>query len=328
MDAETRVVLHNAASLARGRVLTIDLGPEVRDALAADGSVERLTCFTTDLRIARALGPSAVFGPWFDGEDPYEIAIVRMPRERERLGLLLAIARAALGPGGTVALVGHNKAGIRGARRRLGEAVGPPSVLDARAHCRLLVADAVVDVGAASLAAWRTTFDVDGLTIVSYPGVFSHGELDDGTRLLLEALPASWGGERVLDVGCGSGVITASLARAGARVTAVDVDALALHATRETMEENRLEATVEAADVFPDASFDAIVSNPAFHRGIRTTTEMSERLIAEAREHLARRGRLWIVANRFLDYGSSLERAFRSVEVVAADPGYRVWRAR
>ena len=37
-------------------------------------------------------------------------------------------------------------------------------------------------------------------------GVFSRGELDTGTRLLLEALPETMGGE-ILDLGCGWGPI-------------------------------------------------------------------------------------------------------------------------
>ena len=43
-------------------------------------------------------------------------------------------------------------------------------------------------------------------------GVFSKGEVDTGTRLLLEALPQEMSGE-ILDLGCGWGVIGISIAR-------------------------------------------------------------------------------------------------------------------
>ena len=60
-------------------------------------------------------------------------------------------------------------------------------------------------------------------------GVFSKGEVDTGTRLLLEALPEEMSGE-ILDLGCGWGIIGISIARKwpGTRVTMADVNTRAL----------------------------------------------------------------------------------------------------
>ncbi len=86
------------------------------------------------------------------------------------------------------------------------------------------------------------------------------------TRLLLVELARRMrGGESVLDVGCGSGVLSVSAARLGAAsVTAVDVDERAIASTRANAARNGTSATV-AASTTPVAaltgSFDVIVAN-------------------------------------------------------------------
>jgi 16S rRNA (guanine1207-N2)-methyltransferase len=132
-------------------------------------------------------------------------------------------------------------------------------------------------------------------------------------------------------VGCGSGAIATSLALAGARVVAIDTDALALEATRETLRANGASADVRASDVYsevPERGFDLIASNPPFHSGVRTTSEVAARAIAEAPRHLGPGGEMWVVANRFLDYAKAFEEHFGHVALVTEDSRYRVWRAR
>ncbi len=86
------------------------------------------------------------------------------------------------------------------------------------------------------------------------------------TRLLLDELVARLGGgERVLDVGCGSGVLALAALRLGAsRAVAVDVDPHAVEATRHNGALNALEGQLEATT--PPTTrivgvFDAILAN-------------------------------------------------------------------
>ncbi|HVY61726.1 MAG TPA: methyltransferase, partial [Planctomycetota bacterium] len=64
---------------------------------------------------------------------------------------------------------------------------------------------------------------------VSRPSVFAHGRIDPGARSLLEAVEVP-AGARVLDMGCGSGVLSlaAALRAEGVRVHAVDSNARAV----------------------------------------------------------------------------------------------------
>ncbi|WP_192034819.1 methyltransferase [Halomonas sp. YLGW01] len=188
--------------------------------------------------------------------------------------------------------------------------------------------------------AW-SRFEAEGLTLASHPGVFGHGKLDDGTRLLLERLPAllpegdaamgeSETQHAVLDVGCGDGILAAWLARRGAAVTAVDVNAFAVEATRRTLAANALPGEALASDVYSRLEgrrFDAIVSNPPFHQERAIDFGPAARLIREAPAHLAPGGQLVLVANAFLPYPDLLEAAFGSFEVLADDRRFRVYRA-
>jgi ribosomal protein L11 methyltransferase len=97
------------------------------------------------------------------------------------------------------------------------------------------------------------------------PGGFGNGE-HPSTRLLVEELLGRIkGGERVLDVGCGSGVLGLCAVGLGAsRVVAVDTQADAIEATRRNAGLNgvdrRMEATLAPLGEIEDA-FDVVVAN-------------------------------------------------------------------
>jgi 16S rRNA (guanine1207-N2)-methyltransferase len=164
------------------------------------------------------------------------------------------------------------------------------------------------------------------------PGVFSWRGLDPGTAMLLETLGVR-ASDEVLDVGAGYGIIGLHAAqRVGAdRVTLVDIDLLACDSATQTLRANGMEdVEVLAGDgvaAAGDREFSLVVSNPPFHSGHTMDAEMVQALIAESYQVLRPRGRLVLVANRFLPYDRSLERVFGSVETLAQDTRYHVLTA-
>lgn len=259
---------------------------------------------------------------------PCDLVVVILPKSREQLAFWLAAVCGQLQTTTEVWLVGAANGGVRGGVSTLETlADEPASQFDSARHCKLFSSS--LSPASFMLSDHEQRWALDGLSIVSYPGVFSHGRLDAGSALLLDTLPADGFSGAVLDVGCGAGVISATLAKRGARVTAVDVSAAAVAATRQTLQRNGLEGMVLLSDLYAavDGSFDVIVTNPPFHDGTRRTTDITRRLIAEAPARLRAHGELWLVANQGLPYGDWLRDAFARVEVAAENRHFRVWRA-
>lgn len=322
-SAESQLALANASRIAGGRLLIVGFDADVARALSP------ATVFHQNWRAYRALGSldDVRFGPWFSSEQPFDTALVEMPKETERLRMTLSMVAAVLARDGRVVLIGRNDAGIKSAGRHLSEIVGENEVLDFRFHARALQATLADKPGAARLDDWETTFTAEvagpSLEVHSFPGVFAHGRVDEGTRRLLDVMQME-AGARVLDVGCGSGVIGAWLRARGVEVSSCDVDALAIEAATRTA------GSAFPSDVYSDVdeTYDAIVTNPPFHAGVRTTSAVAIRMIEEAPAHLVARGEMWLVANRFLDYLTPLRDAFARAETVHEDNRYRVYRAR
>jgi ribosomal protein L11 methyltransferase len=97
---------------------------------------------------------------------------------------------------------------------------------------------------------WREVATAEGARVVVLePGRAFGTGLHETTRLVAEALAESdaLGGARVLDVGCGSGILAlTALALGAAAVRAIDVDPDAVAVTRENAERNGWAERVQA----------------------------------------------------------------------------------
>ena len=83
------------------------------------------------------------------------------------------------------------------------------------------------------------------------------------TRLCLQWLDANLrGGERVLDYGCGSGILAIAAMKLGAaRATGVDIDPLALLAARHNAMQNQVMVEFVAADRAVPEAADIVLAN-------------------------------------------------------------------
>ena len=161
-------------------------------------------------------------------------------------------------------------------------------------------------------------------------GVFSRGEVDTGTRLLLEALPEEMAGE-ILDLGCGWGVIGISIARKWpeTRVTMADVNLRALELTRENAKRNRAEVICTESDgmeAFAGKTFDAVVTNPP----IRAGKQVIYKMFADAAGCLKPRGALYLVIRKQQGAESCiryLQTLYKRTEKLDKSGGFWVIRA-
>src|SRR5699024_8421210 len=271
------------------------------------------------------------YGPWPQVPSAADLIVVILPKSRERLDLILTALSHSISEAIELWLVGPSKGGIKGALKQLKPfaQAGVVDVVDTARHCRLYTSMLVPQQGK-TLDDFAQQWQYEGSTYISYPGVFSHGRLDEGTALLLAQLPTRFDGKKALDIGCGAGVIALELAQRGASVVASDVSATAVAATQATLLANGQKGEVQVADLYGEleGQFDYIVTNPPFHEGIARTTAVTEALIQNAPNYLKTGGELWLVANHGLPYEPILRQQFNQVDVVVTNNRFVVWRAR
>ena len=119
-------------------------------------------------------------------------------------------------------------------------------------------------------------FDAIDQRFIHGSRLFATGESPFDRIIPLDYLPD----KRVLEIGCGMGLHTEVMTRAGAKVTAIDLTPIGVEATTRRLEIKGLRATVIMADAeklpFTDGSFDFVWSWGVIHHSARTARVVRE----------------------------------------------------
>lgn len=343
----TQLLERNLAHIKQKLLLVNPVELASIEKIASAVPKDKLQVSCQDYSLYQALTQKHIPGNFqthYAGRTKFDQAIVFLPKSDLEIEMTLAWVSDALKSNGQVMLIGQNNAGIKSAKKTLEKLIGPILHSDAARHSALYVAEKNVTHHAFTLENWWKSYEVplvaavDGqsnraLTVCTLPGVFSHGRLDEGTQLLLSTLTEKTRqGKKILDWGCGGGVIGASLAAAhpDLAVTLADSSALALESARSTIHANKLSnCQVTATNVYSELpeTFNCIVANPPFHKGHDTSYTEVEQFLEQTVHHLQEHGSARIVANIFLKYESLLEKHFGYVKVLAKNNKYKVLEA-
>lgn len=172
-----------------------------------------------------------------------------------------------------------------------------------------------------------------GLNIIGLPGVFSRDSLDIGSRVLLQYMPKTEPGQKVLDLGCGTGILGTYAAKQNPQlvITFTDESWLAVESAKKTFWENTgqipLTKVTDVLDGLANNQYDHILCNPPFHQQNVQTLSIANRMFKESANKLNIDGELRVVANRHLKYKPMLGKYFRNVQVISKDPKFIVWLA-
>ena len=273
------------------------------------------------------------FTPFSCNENTHSDALIYLPKSKSHFQMLLRMAAGMVPKGGRIHVVGENKGGIKSAAKLM-QQYGATQKVDSARHCSLLSVVLEDEHHAFSPQAWLENYryEVDEVEwpVVSMPGVFSHGELDMGTRLLLEKHSSGLRGT-VLDFACGAGVIASYLMRRypHLKMQLSDVSALAIYSSAMTLKANNQSARLYAANTLYGITdkVQHIVTNPPFHTGLKTDYTITKRFIEDARKLLKQNGTLQMVANRFLPYPGLLEDCFPRVLTTAQTTQFSLYQA-
>ena len=157
-------------------------------------------------------------------------------------------------------------------------------------------------------------------------GMFSREAADRASLLLIENVPRVSG--KLLDLGCGYGLIGVALAKAyGAPLTMSDVNPRALEYAAINAKQNGVAAEIILSDGFENINgkFDCVVTNPPIHAGKNVTFHM----YAEARGRLAPGGSFYAVIQKKHGAESAFARLseiYGTCEIIYKKKGYFIFR--
>lgn len=171
--------------------------------------------------------------------------------------------------------------------------------------------------------------------IFNYASVFSAQSLDIGTRFFLQHLPASDEVQRIVDLGCGNGVVglVAALKNPQADILFTDESFQAIASAQETFRAafgDSRQARFEVTDCLQGieaASVDLVLVNPPFHQHNALTTHTAAQMFREAKQVLKQGGEIWVIGNRHLNYHQTLKRLFGNYINIASNKKFAILKA-
>ena len=165
------------------------------------------------------------------------------------------------------------------------------------------------------------------LVFTTGTGVFAKKRLDKGGLLLANEsiIKKGW---KVLDLGCGYGMVGIAIAKAlpSAEVILVDINERAVNLARNNAKRNQVKITVKQSDVLSNVkeTFDTILLNPPVKAG----NELCFRMIEESKNNLKKNGLLQVVARHRRGgkaFRTYMEEVFGNVETLARGSGFQVY---
>ena len=166
------------------------------------------------------------------------------------------------------------------------------------------------------------------LTISNHANVYAREKLDIGARYFIANLPKVAANSKVIDLGCGNGVVglTVLANQTNAHVHFIDESRMALASAKQNVITNLPDLIEQCEFTLNDCltnieggSVDLILCNPPFHQNTATTDHIAWQMFKDSHRVLKKGGELRIIGNRQLAYHIKLQRIFGNETLVASN---------
>jgi len=175
------------------------------------------------------------------------------------------------------------------------------------------------------IKAFNININGNSFTFNTDNGVFSKGELDYGTSLLIRnVLNLDVTGD-ILDLGCGYGAIGIIISKiTNSNVTMSDVNKRAIHLTKMNAKKNNVTVNIIESDGYLNINnkFDYVISNPP----IRVGKKALYKLLIDTKEHLKENGKLIIVVRKEQGALSLIKdmKEYYNIEILDKSKGFMI----
>jgi 16S rRNA (guanine1207-N2)-methyltransferase len=270
-------------------------------------------------------------------EETFDLVLIKVPKSLAMLEDQLIRLRPLLHPQSRVIAGGMVKSIHTSTLKLFEKILGPTHTSLARKKARLVLPELDPSLDMPS-SPYPSSYTLEGtsFTIINHAAVFSRDSLDIGTRFLLQHLPAGEQYRKIIDLGCGNGVVglMAAVKNPSAEVLFTDESFMAV-ASAEANFRAAFQDERQAEFVVTDClsgvtanSYDLILNNPPFHQQNAVGDFIAVQMFKEARNTLKKGGELWVIGNRHLGYHLRLKKLFGNCETVAGNKKFVILKAR
>lgn len=177
----------------------------------------------------------------------------------------------------------------------------------------------------------RIDFNFNNLNFIfnSDSGVFSKTEVDYGTYVLLNVVKDQDIKGKVLDLGCGYGVVSIVLSKLfDIKATGVDINPRAVNLSKENAKLNKVDVNYFVSDGYSNVEdkFDEILVNPP----IRAGKQVIYKMFNDSYDHLNTNGNLWVVIRKQQGANSAVNEImskFNNCQVIEKKKGFWLLKA-
>ncbi len=262
---------------------------------------------------------------------PCQVYLLKLPKSQTMLAYQLAKLQACAPQNALVIAAGKTNQVTTAVLNLFEQTLGSTNTSLAKKKSRLIYTRVNKSLQPSLPSASQWQLEGTELVLQHHANVFARTSLDIGARFLLANLP-DCNARRVVDLGCGNGVLGLSVLHkmTPKEVCFIDESWMAIASARHNVEANLgpshpasfywhncLEDNIVDADV--------ILCNPPFHQQNTITDHIAWQMFVDSANTLPSGGELRVVGNRHLDYGAKLKRLFGGFQVVATNKKFTIW---